>query len=73
MQITTKLKKKVYVTLLENLVRYGYDISEWLHPTYKNLDAQKCIDYINELQADHESKDYFEYEEKLTLEQLNKF
>ena len=35
-----KTTKKAYVKLIETYVRYGYDISDILNPTYKNIDAQ---------------------------------
>jgi len=65
-----KTTKKAYVKLIETYVRYGYDISELLNPTYKNIDGQKCIDLINNLTKEHEGENCFEYFEKLTIENL---
>ena len=73
MEITTKLKKKAYVQVVMAYVRYGYDISDMFHPTYKNIDVQKCIDVVNKLEATHEADDYYEFEQELTLERLNEF
>lgn len=68
--MNTKITKKVYVRLIETYVRYGYDISELLNPTYKNIDAQKCLDLINEAIEIGEGEDVWEYEEKVTFENL---
>ena len=62
--------KKAYVKLVETLSMNGYDISEYLNPTYKNIDAQKCLDFANEILEEHNGKDFWEYEEKLTLENI---
>jgi len=68
--MNTKITKKVYVRLIETYVRYGYDISELLNPTYKNIDAQKCLDLINEAIEIGEGAEVWEYEEKVTFENL---
>tara|TARA_B110000014_G_C19901075_1_gene466211 strand:- start:487 stop:681 length:195 start_codon:yes stop_codon:yes gene_type:complete len=60
-----KTKKKVYVKYIETLVRFGYDISDLLNPTYKNIDAQRCIDVCNMMISRHDEDD-----EKLTLENI---
>ena len=65
-----KTTKKAYVKLIETYVRYGYDISELLNPTYKNIDGQKCIDLVNNLTKEHEGENCFEYFEKLTIQNL---
>ena len=65
-----KTTKKAYVKLIETYVRYGYDISDFLNPTYKNIDAQKCVDLINQTTQEHEANDYYEYAEKVTLDNL---
>lgn len=44
-----KVKKKVYADLIGVLHTHGYDISEWLHPRYKQICAQGCIDLMNEI------------------------
>jgi|TARA_R110000824_G_C14880702_1_gene643345 outer membrane protein assembly factor BamA len=66
----TNLKtiKKVYVKLIETYARYGYDISELLNPTYKKIDAYKCVNIINELIEEHEGVDFWEFENKFTIE-----
>lgn len=48
-----KTKKLIYATLIETLVMCGYDISDWLNPTYKNLNIQGIIDIINRLKSEH--------------------
>jgi hypothetical protein len=65
-----KTTKKSYLKLIETMVMHGYDISDMLNPTYKNIDAQKCLDYANEILEDNYGKDYWDYEEKLTLENI---
>ena len=68
--MNTKITKKVYVRLIETYVRYGYDISELLNPTYKNIDAQKCLDFINQAIEIGEGAEVWEFEEKVTFENL---
>ena len=65
-----KTTKRAYVKLVETLAMNGYDISEYLNPTYKNIDAQKCLDYVNYILEKHEGKEYWEYEKKVTLENI---
>jgi hypothetical protein len=48
----------------------GYDISDMLNPTYKNIDAQKCIDISNQILEESNGADFWDYSEKLTLENL---
>ena len=63
-----KTIKKVYVKLVETYARYGYDIGGLLNPTYKNIDPSKCVDIINELIEDHEGADFWEFENKYTID-----
>ena len=65
-----KTTKRAYVKLVETLAMNGYDISEYLNPTYKNIDAQKCLDYANDILEEHNGEDFWEYSEKLTLENI---
>ena len=64
------IKKRAYVRLVETFAMNGYDISDMLHPTYKNIDAQKCVDMINEVNERVNGADFWDYEEKVTLENL---
>ena len=70
MNSNSKLTKKAYIKLVETLVRYGHDISDYLNPTYKRIDAQKCVDYANEIIEYHEGKEWWENEEKITINNL---
>ena len=54
MKYNTKVTKRVYCDLIAHLVRWGYDISDMLHPTYKTICADKCIEYMNKITLDHE-------------------
>tara|TARA_Y100000592_G_C5370232_1_gene268165 strand:+ start:501 stop:704 length:204 start_codon:yes stop_codon:yes gene_type:complete len=51
--IKLKTKKLIYAKLIETLVYSGYDITEWLNPTYKNLNMIEIINLINRLNSDH--------------------
>lgn len=64
------ITKKAYIKLVETSVKYGYDISDLLHPTYKYINAQSCLDIANVLIEKHEGEDFWQFEEKLTLENL---
>lgn len=66
----TSITKRAYVKLIETYVMNSYDISDMLHPIYKNIDAQKCIDIVNEINEEVNGVEYWEYSEKLTLENL---
>lgn len=50
--LTLAEKKRLYVQYVETFCRFGYDISDMLHPIYskKNFDyiAHRIIDLINE-------------------------
>ena len=70
MEPTKKVVKKAYVKLIETYARNGYDISDLLNPTYKNIDAQKCLDLCNQMTEEAEGEDFWEYEEKLTLDNI---
>ena len=48
-----KFQKKAYIHLVETYCRYGYDISDMMHPTYKRISVRKCIDICNELFIEH--------------------
>jgi hypothetical protein len=61
---TLRQKKLAYVTYVETLVKYGYDISDFLNPTFKKICPQKCVDLANEIIEDHEGKDVWKYNEK---------
>lgn len=69
-KVNTQLIKRAYVKLLETYVRYGYDIADMLHPTYKNISAQMCLDVANSIVEDHEGLEWWDYEEKLTLSNI---
>lgn len=64
------ITKRAYVKLIETYVMNSYDISDMLHPIYKNIDAQKCLDVANEILEESNGVEYWEYSEKLTLENL---
>ena len=64
MKYTLRQKKIAYVTYLETLVRYGYDITDFLNPTFKRICPQKCIDLANETIEDHEGVEIWEHQEK---------
>lgn len=71
-----KVTKKAYVKLVETLAMNGYDISNMLNPTYKNIDSQKCLDLANQIFRDHNrmvnetEEDFWKYNDKLTLENI---
>lgn len=65
-----KLTKRAYVKMVETYAMNGYDISDLLNPTYKNIDAQKCVDIVNRILEEHNDDDYWDYEEKLTLDEF---
>tara|TARA_R110002074_G_scaffold116434_4_gene247861 strand:- start:180 stop:491 length:312 start_codon:yes stop_codon:yes gene_type:complete len=46
-------QKQAYIHLVETYCRYGYDISDMMHPTYKRISVRKCIDICNELFIKH--------------------
>jgi len=68
--MNTRITKAAYIVLVETYVRYGYDISDMLNPTYKWIDAQKCLDVANSLIENHEGEDWWQYENKYTLENI---
>lgn len=59
--LTLTEKKRIYVMYIENLCRFGYDISDRLHPNYSKLNidyiAHRIIDLINEHDESFESCD----------------
>jgi hypothetical protein len=64
------ITKRAYIKLIETYAMNGYDISDMLNPTYKNIDAQKCIDISNQILEESNGADFWDYSEKLTLENL---
>ena len=64
-----KVKKKAYLKLIEVLVANGYDISYMLHPIWKNISAENCINSINKLMQEHD-ENVWDYEEKVTLNNI---
>jgi hypothetical protein len=64
------ITKRAYIKLIETYVMNCYDISDMLNPTYKNIDAQKCLDIANQINEEVNGVEYWEYSEKLTLENL---
>ena len=46
-------QKQAYIHLIETYCKYGYDISDMMHPTYKRISVSKCIDICNELVIEH--------------------
>jgi hypothetical protein len=65
-----KVTKRAYVKMVETYAMNGYDISDLLNPTYKNIDAQKCVDIVNHILEEHNGADFWEFEEKLKLDDL---
>jgi hypothetical protein len=65
-----KVTKRAYVKYITTMAVNGYDISDLLHPVYKNIDAQSCIDICNKIMEEVSGSDVWEYEEKITLENL---
>jgi len=53
MKYSLKITKRVYCNLVAHLAMNGYDISEYLNPTYKDICVNKCIDFMNKITLDH--------------------
>ena len=54
MNYETKITKRVYCELIAHLCRFGYDISDMLNPTYKQISVDGCINMMNKITLDHE-------------------
>ena len=55
-----KEKKRIYVQLIETYVRFGYDISDMLNPTYKNLSIEGMRSVIQRLHDQHDEINEYE-------------
>lgn len=66
MKLTKKKQKQVLVRMIETLVRFGYDITEYIQVPCSHFNMEACLKYIVKIHQEHgEFDEYGELNEKL--------
>ena len=72
MKLTKKKQKQVLVRMIETLVRFGYDITEYIQVPCSHLNMEACLRYIVKLHQEHgEFEEYGEFKPSLKQEFIN--
>ncbi len=69
MKLTKKQQKRILVRFIETLVRFGYDISEYIQTPCSHFNMKGVLNRIVEIHKDHgEFDEYREFMPKLKEE-----